>query len=85
MQRHEFDPVSFVFAMAFVAIGLRLVLTDESLIRQDWLWPGFLLVSGAVLIAAAALRNARRAAGSDIADVGDTGAATPPVRFDTDG
>ncbi|HEX9854724.1 MAG TPA: hypothetical protein VGC47_05370 [Acidimicrobiia bacterium] len=59
MQRHEFDPFSFVFGMGFLAVGLRLVIADGSIFEQEWLWPAFLLLSGGVLLVAAARRTTR--------------------------
>jgi hypothetical protein len=60
MNRHDFDPFSFVFGIGFFTVGLRLVLSDGSLFDQAWLWPVFMIFSGAVFMAAAAKRTATR-------------------------
>ena len=52
MYRHRFDPIAFVFGVAFVAIALLVGLPDEpwSFIVNDlalgWLWPVLLVAVG---------------------------------------
>jgi hypothetical protein len=52
MKRHDFDPLSFVFGAAFVALSVvftygHLALTGE---RIRWLAAGFLLALGVAIL-----------------------------------
>jgi hypothetical protein len=48
MKRHEFDPVSFVFGLVFVGIGLTAALADEDVtfLEARWVWPALLVAAG---------------------------------------
>jgi hypothetical protein len=58
MRRHRFDPVSFVFGAAFVAVSLTFAYGDFALtgMRLRWLGAGFLLALGVALLATSSRR-----------------------------
>lgn len=48
MKRHPFDPLSLIGGLAFVALGLAVLLraVDFTLFDADWVWPGLLIAAG---------------------------------------
>lgn len=52
MQRHRFDPISFVFGLGFTAAASWALLSDGNLDLLDgrWVWPVLLLLGGALLL-----------------------------------
>lgn len=48
MKRHEFDPISFVFGVIFLGVGLTAALADEDLtiLEARWVWPALLVAAG---------------------------------------
>jgi len=61
MQRHRFDPISFVFGLIFAAVGV-VYLVDDVRFDPDvarWIWPLAIVAIG-VAIVGAAVSNSRR-------------------------
>jgi hypothetical protein len=88
MQRHDFDPIAFVFGVLFTGSGLLLLIGRFDLFNHArWLWPGLLVLLGiAVLVGARGSSRAReRALGGSAAspaplrDVPDLDDIEPPV------
>ena len=52
MQRHRFDPLSFIFGLLFVAVaGVALIGADVLVLRDlTWIAPSLLVIAGAVLL-----------------------------------
>jgi hypothetical protein len=63
MQRHDFDPVAFIFGIAFSGLGV-LFMTDrlDLLNHAQWLWPGLLVLLGLAVLVGARGRGGARAA-----------------------
>jgi hypothetical protein len=62
MNRHRFDPVSFVFGLIFVATGVAFMIDD---VRFDpdvarWIWPMVIVGAGIAIIAAAVSGSRQR-------------------------
>jgi hypothetical protein len=59
MKQHRFDPLSFVFGLLFLGIGLPMLFSDSgfTMFRGQWIFPGFLIVVGAVVLASARSRG----------------------------
>ena len=59
MQRHRFDPLSFIFGLLFVAVaGVALVGGDLVVINDlAWIAPAVLVVAGAALLFSTAGRG----------------------------
>jgi hypothetical protein len=74
MRRHDFDPIAFVFGLAFTGLGLLFLVGRFDLFNHArWLWPGLLVVLGlAVLVGA-------RGRGAHGGEAGRRGAASAPV------
>ena len=53
MRPHRFAPVSLVFGLLFLALGLTTLLGDVNVWRFDWFWPVVLLVAGALVLLSA--------------------------------
>jgi len=53
MKQHRFDPLSFVFGLLFLGVGLPMLFSDSgfTMFRGHWIFPGFLIVVGAVVLA----------------------------------
>jgi hypothetical protein len=88
MQRHDFDPVAFIFGVLFTGSGLLFLIGRFDLFNHTrWLWPGLLVLLGiAVLVGARGSSRARdRAVGGSaasagpVADVPDLDDIEPPV------
>ncbi len=49
MHPHPFDPVSFVFGLIFLGLGLTTVFSDEDIafLEARWIWPALLVTAGA--------------------------------------
>jgi hypothetical protein len=62
MQRHDFDPVAFIFGIAFSGLGV-LFMTDrlDLLNHAQWLWPGLLVLLGLAVLVGARGRGGARA------------------------
>jgi hypothetical protein len=54
MQRHDFDPIAFVFGLLFTGSGILFMIGRFDLFNHArWLWPGLLVLLGiAVLVGA---------------------------------
>ena len=61
MKRHRFDPLSFVFGAAFIALSVTLTSTQVGLtaIRLRWLGAAFLLALGVALLITSSQRTRR--------------------------
>lgn len=55
MKRHPFDPLSFIFGMLFLLGGVPLLISDSGFTFLDgkWIFPGFLVLAGVVVLATA--------------------------------
>ncbi|MEA2002450.1 MAG: hypothetical protein U9N84_11300 [Actinomycetota bacterium] len=53
MKQHPFDPLSFVFGLLFLGAGLPLLFSDSgfAIFEARWIFPGFLVLAGAVVLA----------------------------------
>jgi hypothetical protein len=62
MKRHDFDPVSFVFGLLFVAVGLPLMFSESGLAAFEgrWVFPAFLIIAGGIVLANARKREERQ-------------------------
>ncbi len=62
MNKHAFDPVSFLFGMLFAALGVYLATgtTDLSAFEDERIWPLFLIVAGLLFVGPALSRRGRR-------------------------
>jgi hypothetical protein len=89
MRRHDFDPIAFVFGLAFTGLGLLFLVGRFDLFNHArWLWPGLLVVLGLAVLVGARGRGAhggdasRRGAVSAPVDAGpppDLDSIEPPV------
>ncbi len=88
MQRHDFDPIAFVFGVLFTGSGLLFMIGRFDLFNHArWLWPGLLVLLGiAVLVGARGNSRTRgRALAGSAASAGPVPAAPdlddiePPV------
>jgi hypothetical protein len=52
MQRHRFDPVSFVFGLIFVGFAATAAFADEDIefLEARWIWPAVLIVAGLFIV-----------------------------------
>ena len=77
MQRHDFDPIAFIFGLLFAGSGILFLIGRFDLFnRARWLWPGLLVLLGiAVLVGA----RGRGAHGSERAAAGGSAAGTGPI------
>jgi len=68
MERHRFDPLSFVFGLLLGALGLAFLVGDLDVGDLDlsWIWPLPLVALGLAMLLAAVRRG------------GDRDATTPP-------
>ncbi|MEA2447270.1 MAG: hypothetical protein QOK47_907 [Actinomycetota bacterium] len=64
MNKHPFDPISFLFGATFAIVGLIFLIGDVDIIDLGWhwLWPAPLIFLGA-LILLLSLRSFRRETG----------------------
>ncbi len=61
MQRHDFDPVAFVFGLAFTGLGVLFMVGRLGLFNHArWLWPGLLLLLGIAVLTGARGRGGSR-------------------------
>lgn len=53
MEKHDFDPVSFVFGALFLLGGIPLLISDSGFdfFEQKWVFPAFLVIAGLVVLA----------------------------------
>jgi hypothetical protein len=77
MQRHDFDPISFIFGLLFAGSGILFLIGRFDLFnRARWLWPALLVLLGiAVLVGA----RGRGAHGSERAAAGGSAAGAGPI------
>ncbi len=59
MERHRFDPLSFIFGLLFVGVAGVALLSPELIALRDlrWVAPALLVVAGAVLLLSTARRD----------------------------
>ena len=84
MRRHELDPISLVFGVAFTGLGL-LLLTGrvDAAVRLRWIWPLLLLGLGVAILAGARPRRERAPeAPGAVAEPPAAVAAEPPADAD---
>jgi hypothetical protein len=63
MQRHDFEPISFLFGVVFVGLGVLFMIDRvEVLNHATWLWPGLLVLLGLGVLVGARSRGGSRAA-----------------------
>jgi hypothetical protein len=58
MKRHELDPISLVFGLLFLGVGLWIASGRFSLasLDNDWVWPALAIGAGLILVLPAAVR-----------------------------
>ena len=63
MNRHPFDPVSFLFGLLFAGLGLIFLFGDFNLLELGWrwIWPVPVLFLGALLLSLALNRHFKQA------------------------
>jgi hypothetical protein len=61
MRRHDLDPISLVFGVAFLLLGLVFLVggADVTSLGPGWIWPLPLIAVGALIVASAARRERR--------------------------
>jgi hypothetical protein len=60
MRRHDFDPIAFVFGLAFTGLGLLFLVGKFDVFNHArWLWPGLLVVLGLAVLVGARGRGAQ--------------------------
>lgn len=81
MQRHDFDPVAFVFGVLFTGSGLLFMIGRFDLFNHArWLWPGLLVLLGiAVLVGARGSSRSRGRAVSGPAAPAGSAADVPSL------
>jgi hypothetical protein len=63
MQRHDFDPIAFIFGVVFSGLGVLFMIGRlEVLNHAQWLWPGLLVLLGLAVLVGARGRGGARAA-----------------------
>ncbi len=52
MKHHSFDPVSFVFGLLFLGLGIPVLVSDSdfSFLDGTWMFPAFLVFAGVVVL-----------------------------------
>jgi hypothetical protein len=62
MQRHDFDPIAFLFGVVFLGLGV-LFMTDQLAVlnHATWLWPVLLVLLGLAVLVGARGRGGSRA------------------------
>jgi hypothetical protein len=62
MQRHDFDPIAFIFGVVFSGLGVLFMIGRlEVLNHAQWLWPGLLVLLGLAVLVGARGRGGARA------------------------
>ncbi len=62
MQRHDFDPIAFLFGVVFTGLGVLFMIGRvEVLNHAHWLWPGLLVLLGLAVLVGARGRGGARA------------------------
>lgn len=88
LQRHDFDPIAFIFGLLFTGSGILFMIGRFDLFNHArWLWPGLLVLLGiAVLVGARGGSRGRgralggsAAAAGPVPEVPDLDAIEPPV------
>lgn len=90
LQRHDFDPIAFVFGLVFTGAGVLFMIGRFDLFNHArWLWPGLLVLLGIAVLVGARGRGSQardRALGTGSAggagpvhDAPDLDAIEPPV------
>ncbi len=74
MKRHAFDPLSFVFGLLFVAIGVPLLFSESGLAALEgrWVFPAFLIVAGAIVLSSTRRRERAKEDVGTALDLGDS-------------
>jgi hypothetical protein len=86
MQRHDFDPIAFIFGLLFSGSGLLFLIGRLDIFNHTrWLWPALLVLLGIAVLIGARGRGAQAAgAGSaveprPVEDVPELDTIEPPV------
>ncbi len=62
MQRHDFDPIAFIFGVIFAGLGVVYMSGRLELLNHaQWLWPGLLVLLGLAVLVGARGRGGARA------------------------
>lgn len=66
MERHDLDPLSLIFGIAFVGLASTGLFesVDFSPIQARWVWPAILIIAGVAVL----LTSVRRPAGQETTD-----------------
>jgi hypothetical protein len=79
MQRHDFDPIAFIFGVVFSGLGVLFMIGRlEVLNHAQWLWPGLLVLLGLAVLVGARGRGGARAARPAF----ESGSRVDPTRED---
>ena len=63
MQRHDFDPIAFIFGVVFTGLGVLFMIGRLGLLNHaQWVWPGLLVLLGLAVLVGARGRGGARAA-----------------------
>ena len=64
MKRHPFDPVSFIFGVLFLAVGIPMMFSERGFVLFEgrWVAPAVLIVAGAVVLATSRGRSSAKEA-----------------------
>jgi hypothetical protein len=67
MNKHQFDPISFVFGASFAIVGLIFLLSSVDILDLGWhwLWPAPLIFLGALILLVAGRSVERPAAAAE--------------------
>jgi hypothetical protein len=83
LQRHDFDPIAFIFGLLFTVSGLLFLFGRFDIFNHTrWLWPGLLVLLGiAVLVGARGRSQPARppVEPTPVEDVPDLDTIDPPV------
>jgi hypothetical protein len=62
MQRHDFDPIAFLFGVVFLGLGVLFMIDQLTVLNHaTWLWPVLLVLLGLAVLVGARGRGGSRA------------------------